>query len=309
MSFTTVAGTLLDEAIAWVPDETRFSEALKEAIAQGKASLHDGVAYWARGSGRTGVIQHLPFKEVPLQHSEDLMRSVASIQGTVLVASAVSTTLILAAIVVQTKYLAGKIEAVRHAVDQVSSKLDEQNIVFCIDRLSTYLGHLETARTLLADRDAADEIQDIGSSFLPILMSERNSALSLVDGVMQFCRDREVAPEHLKALLGFSQSCLDIVPKGIHLEYLFAARLGKPLLAERLLVQGSERYGQALGGFRNHMNAMAHAIVEGRLGKDRKEAFDTFEPTARALLASSENQLLLALPEIRVAPPNLRLVA
>jgi hypothetical protein len=45
----------------WVLDETRLSSEFVKAYTEGKAAIHDGVAYWAKGSGKTGVIQHLPF--------------------------------------------------------------------------------------------------------------------------------------------------------------------------------------------------------------------------------------------------------
>tara|TARA_Y100000815_G_C13095340_1_gene407267 strand:- start:25 stop:195 length:171 start_codon:yes stop_codon:yes gene_type:complete len=49
----------------WVVDETKLYPKLIEAMSEGKAVIHDGVAYWAEGSGNTGVIQHLPFTRIP----------------------------------------------------------------------------------------------------------------------------------------------------------------------------------------------------------------------------------------------------
>mgnify|MGYP001292420654 FL=1 len=76
----------------WVVDETQLYPKLIEAMSEGKAVIHDGVAYWAEGSGKTGVIQHLPFKETTVQNVEEAIKLA---QSTAVMATAVSTGIIL----------------------------------------------------------------------------------------------------------------------------------------------------------------------------------------------------------------------
>ena len=297
------------EKTVYVLDESLFGDKLVAALAQDKAVFHDGVAYWAKGSGGQGVIQHLPFKELPLEQVQSVSQAVKTLQNTTLITTAVSTTVIVGVIIAQTQYLAAKIEDVRKAVDQVSSKVDEQNLIFYIDRFSSYLGHLETCRTLLSDRNMASEIEDLAVGFLPEFMSARNYVLSLVQGVSRFLEERSVSSENTKALLGFSLACLDMVPKGIHMEYLLSARIGKVALAEQILIEGEKKHTAAKEAFRRNLNLIAKNVVAGNAGREQSLLLNEFGLSAKALFDSEDNALLLMPPTRKVEMPSLRLVA
>lgn len=285
--------------VAWVLDEPMINERLRGAIDAGTAVFHDGVAYWAKGSGRGGIIQHLPLKQVPAGQTESIASALSTAQTTTMLATAASTTIIVGAIIVQTRYLAAKIEGVRRAVEQVSSKIDEQNLVFHLDRLSSYLGHMETCRTLLVDRDAVDEIRDLAIGFLPNFMSARNHVLSMTHGICRFAESREVSAESLKAMLGFSLSCLDIVPKGVHLEYLLSARIGKIGFAEQILIEGSKAHAAANEEFRLHLNRVTKKILSGSAMEGHGQLLAELDSSAKAVLNSRDNAVLLTLPERR----------
>lgn len=300
---------MVSQETIWILDEALFSDKLVTALDQGKAVFHDGVAYWAKGSGGKGVIQHLPFREFPLEQVQSVSQAVNAMQATTMIATAVSTTVIVGAIIAQTQYLAAKIEGVRKAVDQVSSKIDEQNLIFCIDRFSSYLGHLETCRTLLSDRNMASEIDDLAVGFLPEFMSARNYVLSLVQGVSRFIEERPVSGENTKALLGFSLACLDMVPKGIHMEYLLSARIGKIALAEQILIEGEKKHTAAQEAFRRHLNLIAKNVVGGSAGSEQNLLLNEFEFNAKMLFGSKDNALLLMPPTKRAELSNPRLAA
>jgi hypothetical protein len=280
----------------WVLDESRFNTELVKALQQGKAHFHEGVAYMEGG----GIIQHLPFKKFPLEKLESLEQAVRAAQATTLVATALSTSIIVGAIIVQTRYLAAKIEVVRKAVDAVASKIDEQNVVFCIDRLSTYLGHLETCQTLLANPDARDEISDLAVTFIPTFMGSRSHVLSLVKGLSNYLETQPVSTEHLETLLSFTMSCLDIVPKGIRLEHMLCSRIGKPLIGRQILIEGAQKHGDAIDGFRNHLNQMSKQIIAGHGGRGHGELIDRLKPAAMSLLGCGDNRLLLEPPPKRI---------
>ena len=155
----------------WVVDETKLYPKLIQAMQDGKAVIHDGVAYWAEGSGNKGVIQHLPFKETAMQSVEEVIKTA---QATTMIAAAVSTGIILAAIVVQTKYLAAKLDKIQEVVDVIAHDVHAQNIVFYMDKITEYVGHVEVARTLLKDRSLADEIRELAIPLLTTLACKRN---------------------------------------------------------------------------------------------------------------------------------------
>jgi hypothetical protein len=302
--------TILEKV--FVVDVDKLGETLLAAIGQGKVTYHDAVAYWSKGCGERGIIQHLPIKEFTQQiKSKDVMGSVQALTNsanlTTVLTAAASTSIILGAIVVQTQYLAGKIDEVRQAVSQVSQKIDEQNTVFYLERIADYLGDMETCKFLMSDRRISEDSMDLIKGLLPKLMSARNQNLGFIASLLKFADSEAVSQEHVSALTRFVQATLDVIPGGIHLEYLMAARSGKIVLAEEILDDGAKRYEEALAGYRQYLNVLHKRIVVGA-GSDRAHLLDSIEVDAKSLFNSAANRALLQGPLVK-AEPFLRLVA
>jgi len=283
----------------WVVDETKLYPKLIQAMSEGKAVIHDGVAYWAEGSGSTGVIQHLPFKETAMQSVEEALKMA---QATTVMAAAVSTGIILAAIVVQTRYLAGKLDKIQETVDVIAKDVHAQNIVFYMDKITEYVGHVEAARTLLKDRSLADEVRELAIPLLMTLAGKRNQVLSFVDNILGLAKSsKDVTPRHFELIANFAQMMLDLMPFGIHVEYLLTSRIGKLRLAEQVLLDGAERFNAALGVYRGFMNDLHRDFVRGQIG-ERASVYQSIEARAMQLIKSEESKILLSLPTGRIAP-------
>lgn len=282
----------------WVVDEAKLYETLVQAMSDGKAVIHDGVAYWAEGSGSTGIIQHLPFKETAVRSVEEALKLA---QATTVIAAGISTAIILAAIVVQTKYLAAKLDKIQGAVDAIAQDVHAQNIVFYMDKVTEYMGQVEVARTLLKDRSLAEEIREMAIPLLMSLAGNRNRVLSFLENILGLAKaSKQVTPKHFELIANFSHMMLELMPMGIHVEYLLSSRIGKLRYAEEILIDGSERYTATLDAFRSFMNDLHRDVVRGGAG-ERLKAYKAIEARAKQLLDSEHNQLLLSLPTGRIA--------
>ncbi len=282
----------------WVVDEAALSQKLIEALAAGKAVIHDGVAYWAEGSGQTGIIQHLPFKETLVKSAEEAIKAA---QMTTVLATAASTCIILGALIIQTRYLAAKLDRIQNTVDEISRDLHAQNIIYYMDKVTDYLGSIEVARTLLGDRTLAHEISDIACPLLASAAAKRNHALSFIDNVLNLARgSNELTNKHYELVVNFAHMMLEIIPFGIHTEYLLASRIGKPRLGEQILLDGAKRYEGAMNLYKGFLNEQHRNLIRGSLG-DKADTFHRIEHRAEKLIRSEENHLLLSLPNGRVA--------
>lgn len=282
----------------WVVDEAALSEKLVKALTEGKAVIHDGVAYWAEGSGQTGIIQHLPFKETLVKSAEEAIQAA---QMTTVLATAASTCIILGALIVQTKYLAAKLDRIQNTVDEISRDLHAQNIIYYMDKVTDYIGAIEVARTLLGDRTLAHEIKDVACPLLASAAAKRNHALSFVDNVLNLARSTsELTNKHYELVINFVHMMLEIIPLGMHTEYLLASRIGKLRLAEQILLDGAKRYEGAMKLYKGFLNEQHRNLIRGSLG-DKAEIFHRIEHRAEQLIGSEENRLLLSLPNGRMA--------
>lgn len=282
----------------WVVDTENLNRTLVGALAENKAVIHDGVAYWAEGSGNTGVIQHLPFKEAAFKSAEEAIKAA---QMTTVIATAASTCIILGALIVQTRYLASKLDKIQETVDEISKDVHSQNIVYYMDKATEYIGGVEVARTLLSDRSLANEIRDIAFPLLANLAAKRNHALSFIDNVLNLARySNELSNRHYELIMNFAHMMMEIMPMGMHVEYLLTSRIGKPRLAEQLLIDGAKRYGIVMTQYRDFMNEQHKALVRGSIGS-KAEVFHKMENKAKELIQSDQNKLLLSLPNGRIA--------
>ena len=276
----------------WVLDEAKLGPIFLDAYNEGKAVIHDGVAYWAKNSGKTGVIQHLPFKEAAFNNMGEAIKAA---QMTTVVAASVSTAIVLGAIVVQTQYLAGKLNKIQETVDLISQDVHAQNILFYMDKVTEYFGHVETARSWLKNRDIANEIKDVAAPLLFALAAKRNQLLSLTINVLSLAENNDTSSRHFKLILDFAQMILDTLPMGIHVEYLTCARIGKIGLAEQTLLDGAERYEMVVDNYRDFLNGIHQNLVLGKLSAERRTVFQEIEQNAKKMLGSETNKILLSL--------------
>lgn len=170
-----------------------------------------------------------------------------------------------------------------------------------MDKVTDYIGAIEVARTLLKDRSLAHEIKEVAYPLLATAAAKRNHALSFIDNILNLAHNsNELTNKHYELVVNFAHMMLEIMPLGMHTEYLLAARVGKPQLAQQILEDGSERYQGAIGLYKGFLNDQHRQLVRGSIG-DKAETFHRIEHRAKQLIDSEENRLLLSLPNGRMA--------
>lgn len=302
----------------WVLDEGSISTTLFEALQKGQAVIYDGVAYWAEGSGKTGIIQHLKFTERTVDNAKQIMdqlqsvasatqnvaQAVQSMQNVLMATQVLSSVVVVGAIVVQTQYLGRKLDAIQDTVDEIAQTQHEQNLVFYMDKIGDYMGYVEYARSLLEDRAMATEIREVATPLLAHLGSKRNHIASLVDNIAGYVKNsagERSESKHFKLMLDFIHMLVDILPGALHAEHLLAARIGKPALAQSILWSGAQKYEQVLGSYRGLMNQLNREMVAGALGQQGERVFMEYKPKLLELMQSPVNQMLLFKQQAKIA--------
>lgn len=273
----------------WIPDWPRVRPDVLDALKNGRAMLREGVAYWTGVDGQRGIAQHVPLIKTQLAEGANLLQ----MAGAAAVPVAAATGVILAAIVIQTRYISNKLDHIQKTIDNVAKDVRAQHILFYADKVSEYFGAVDAARTILSFRDIADETFDVASSLIGPLAVHRHQLLSFADNIGLLLNQPSISDEHFELILDFLHHTLDLVPKGICIESALAVRAGKFGLADRIIEAGRDRYSIALHGYRAVLNESFQEIVKGRAGTGRSAVIRRMETSARALLESGENRLLL----------------
>jgi hypothetical protein len=307
---------LLDKV--WTLDPNSIKPELIEALQKGQAAIYDGVAYWAKGSGKTGVIQHLDFIESRPENvkqileqlqtaasaTQNIAQSVQAMQNVLVATQVLSSVVIVGAMVVQTQYLGRKLDAIQDTVDEIALSQHEQNLVFYMDKIGDYMGSVEYTRSLLHERAMAAEIHDVAAPLLAHLGSKRNHIASLVDNIAGYVKasaSERSESKHFKLMLDFIHLLVDILPGALHAEHLLAARIGKPGLAQSILWNGAQKYEQVLGSYKGLMNQLNREMVSGALGQQGERVFMEYKPKLLELIESPINQMLLFKQQAKIA--------
>jgi len=265
---------------------------VKGALETGHAVIRDGVAYWTSLSGKTGIAQHLPLKEVVVDTASvsELKQLVQMAQATQLAAVGISTGILVGAIVIQTMYLAKKIDKLQESLDVISGDVHAQNVIFYMNKLSRYFGAVESGRVLLLDKSLAKETHDIAAHVIAQMGSERNEILTFIDNLLTYAD--KLSERHLEQVLDFIILTLDLLPKAIYIESQLCDRYEKFRLAEHLIRENSRRYNVTLTHYRQWCNEKVRSSITGKIDP-QKNVFNSKQNELRLLFNSDDNKMLL----------------
>jgi hypothetical protein len=258
-----------------------------------RVSSANGVAYWARGSGSTGAVQHLPFVSANVGEASNLMETAKLLQAAQqaqMVAIGISTGVIVGAIVIQTMYLARKLDKLQKTIDLVSEDVHSQNIVFYMNKIADYFGSVESARIYLLDRSLKEEVRDIALPVLADLSIRRNQLFSFIDNILQLAKSDALSQRHYELIIDFVTMALEMLPKGAFIEkelYVFIEKYG---LAELVIEQAETRYLSLLSTYKDWCNEQVKLAVNG---SERSGSILERDDELKCVFSSEENQLLI----------------
>jgi len=274
-------------------DELKIKPEVLEAILNGKVDLREGVAYWINENGKKVIAQHMPLKEVLVDSSKGIKAVLGPLQAAQniqLAATAISTGLIVGAIVVQTMYLANKIDKLQKKIDLISQDINTQNVLYFMGQMSEYFGVVESARVLLLDKALTEESREIATIYQAQMAVKRNELLSLIDNLVSFVDS--ASERHAAVMFDFINMMLDLLPKSIYIEKQLYDRYGKYKMADHILETASLRYDSVVNHYKLWCNDSIKNIVSGK-GAEHAKLIHKNEPVLQQLFQSEINNALL----------------
>lgn len=282
-------------------DESLFNPKLIEAIKNNQVIFRDGVAYWKKGLKASGIIQHIPLKEVSAVTSETFVKTLGSLQstlqGTIVAAQAISSATLMIAIVVQTQILSKKIEAVRSSVLQVSQAVNEQNILFYTDKASEYLSVVHNLKLILESNENIQVIESLANTTLANSMQLKNHLSFFILNLLNLIKSEQIKDkQHAGLVLNFIQQMMEILPVGMHLEHLVSHRLGQYELSQTLIKDSHNKYSILLEEYRGYLNSTNNRIKLSKAETENLSYFNKIKQPALDLISNQIHVELLAKP-------------
>lgn len=295
-------------------DIDKFSPELLKAIAEKQVKIRDGVAYWVKGAKKAGIIQHIPLKPVEAVTQEGLKQSLNSmqsalqqslntmqstLQNTIVVTQAISSATLLVATVIQTQILSKKIEEVQTAVLEVSNDIKEQNTVFYMDKISRYLGHLQTLKMLLAvDKDdLLNTTNHVANNLLSSSIQDKNYITAFIHNSLSLIQSNQIDNQkHAETIMVFVQHMMELLPLGMHFEFLVAHRLNQKQFSQQLIMDSNTQYSSLLGKYKSYLNEISRGLDFNKITLDQVPFFKKISQPAKDLINSGIYVELLEKP-------------
>ena len=282
-------------------DESLYNPKLIEALKNNQAIFRDGVAYWKKGLKSSGIIQHIPLKEVSAVTSETFVKTLGSLQstlqGTIVAAQAVSSATLMIAVVVQTQILSKKIEAVRSSVLQVSQSVNEQNILFYTDKASEYLSVVHNLKLILESNEDIQVIESLANTTLANSMQLKSHLSFFILNLLNLIKSEQIQDkQHAGLVLNFIQQMMEVLPVGMHLEHLVSHRLGQYELSQTLIKDSHNKYSILLENYRGYLNSTNNRIKLSQAEAENLSYFNKIKQPALNLISNQIHVELLEKP-------------
>lgn len=287
---------MLDKIFSY--DIENFSKELLDAIAKDQVIFRDGVAYWKKGLEHVGIIQHIPLKEINAVGIENFIQGLSSLQTTIVAAQAISTSTLMVAMVIQTQILSRKIEAVQQCVLKVSQDIKEQNILFYIDKASEYLALLQTFKLLLDSRTPLiTAVNQLAVNTLSSSIQLKNHLVSFIGKLISLVQSQKISSsQHIELIMQFVQQMMEVLPIGMHLEFILSHRLNQNEFSQVLIENSHRQYSDLMNQYRNYLNEISNGLKEFRLKQEQVPFFEKIRLPAKNLIQHSIHIELLEKP-------------
>lgn len=265
-----------------------------------RLSQSNGNVYWAAGSGKTGIVDHLPFVQVDTASAQQVLSAAQAVQATVVATAVISTAVILGAIVLQTAYLSQRIQSVADEVKGLSREVQHQSLLTYIEKIAGYYGAVEAGRQLMAPPCEIDEVRDIAPAVLAELAIRRSDLhfyiRRLIDSATATAdaKDSTISKAQYGLILNFMIEALEQMPAGIYVERELCTFVGKVKHSGSVQRQAGSAYRDLLKDFRQWAaDGLKHASKGNPL---YAEVFSQ-KDRVNALMDSDVNRLLLGIDE------------
>ena len=278
----------------WTLDIDKIKPEVLEGFESGLVELRRGVAYWSKMSGKNGIVQHIPFMETTIKQSEDLLsltKSIQMAQNATALAVGLSTALILGALIIQTRYIASKIDKLQKSIDEISADIHAQNILYYMDKISSYFGMIESARILMLESSLKEEIKDIAVILLANISCKRNELFLFLDNLLPIAdNEKLISKRHYELIIDFVHIVLDLLPKSIYIEKELYTHIDKFNAADFILSESTNCYHMLLKDYKQWFNSQYKQAISGK--HPHTHVFLEREQKIERLFKSPENTLL-----------------
>jgi len=249
---------ILDKVI--VLDIDSLPSDIISKIESGTYKIFNGVV---RDESGKSIIKHIPTKimeysQKDLENLPELLKKVSSVNISV---TAVSTGIILGALIVATKIIFNKLNEIENSINDIKKELQDQNLFQYFLQLKDYIAISESLREILKKPELIDENRDIIILKLNELSIKRNGLMLIIPERMHSTYN--VSTEHKEVILKFLNNSIMILPKITYIEQQGAYAINRIHLANNIEYEFYDKYIGIEYQYKKLLNNEIHKMTKG----------------------------------------------
>lgn len=275
----------------FIIDWAKVQQETIKHLESGKARIINGVA--RNVEGKYQIIQHMPFTQVDLPKSSNLLDIAKSIQSTHAAVSsmvAISSVATMGAVVISTAYLSHKLDNIQRTIDKLQKEMHGQNLLYYNEKITTYFGTVEATRELINNSDIIVENPDLIILKISELSNIRNQLFSFLNNLITLSDNFTI--EHKTMAIDFINMTFDLLPKGIFIESQAAYKTEKFYLGDSIRENAKIKYDHSIQNYKNWVNSKYRSVLKGEVDSNAVVFQSKFEDI-KVLVSSEENKILL----------------
>lgn len=268
-------------------DINSLPEEIIKGIEQGLYKIYNGVV---RDIDTKAIIKHIPQKilEIDSQDLQNLPELIKKSSQLAAGATALSTVVILGAIVVATKIIVNKLNEIQNTLVDIKKELQDQNLFQYFLQLRNYIAISESLRELLKSPALIEENRDLIVMKLNALSIERNALMLTMHERLKSINN--VSPEHKEILINFIDQSVALLPKIAYIEQEAAYAIEKFYLGDRIYSEFSDKYSHVEYRYKKFLNVEIDKSKKG----ESNLAYEVIQNVKKSAAAEFElNKMLL----------------
>lgn len=204
------------------------------------------------------IIKHIPLKEISCENIANTQQLITSFQNSLALSTALSTGIILGAIIVSTKLILNKLNKIEELAEQILQEIYDQNRFQYFLQLKEYIA---TAVSLKELSPVLNENKDLVLMKLNQLSIKRQEILIVsIERMMQL---NKLSTTHKEIVLNFLHQTITLLPKLFYLEKDVAIALNRLKYAKILENNFIYEYNKLNNKYKSILNIEYQNFIKG----------------------------------------------
>jgi len=204
------------------------------------------------------IIKHIPLKEISCEQTLNTQQLLTSFKTSLAISTALSTAVILGAIIVSTKLILNKLNKIEELSQQILQEIHDQNKFQYFLQLKDYIAIGVSLKELSF---VLEENRDLALMKLNELSIKRQGLL--ITSIERLMELKNLTPTHQKIVLNFLYQAITLLPKLFYLEKDIAIGLGKIKYAKILENNFNYEYIKLNNKFKLLLNEKYQEFIKG----------------------------------------------